>query len=76
MTVVGELVDRSVLSAEMADLCVNLPIYIVTNGAVILNDEEADEETDVEYDVEADEYVDEDASYEPRTIDTPYLSKS
>lgn len=79
MTVAGELEDRSALSAEMAELCVNLPIYIVTNGAVILNDEDADEETvvedDMEADMEADEYIDEDANDEPEivdTIDNPY----
>lgn len=82
MTVAGELEDRSVLSAEMAELCVNLPIYIVTNDAVILNDEEADEEmvveNDMEADMEADEYIDEDANDEPEivdTVDNPYTRK-
>ena len=83
MTVVGELQDRSGLSAEMADLCVNLPIYVVTDGAMNLNDEEADEETDVDDDMEADEEfyedVDEDASNFHEIIDlddTPDTSKS
>lgn len=78
MTVVGELEDRSALSAEMAELCVNLPIYIVTNGAVILNDEETVVEDDMEADVEADEYVDKDASDELErvdTVDNPYARK-
>ena len=83
MTVVGELEDRSGLSAEMADLCVNLPIYVVTDGAMNLNDEEADEETDADYDMEADaefyEDVDEDASNSREIIDlddTPDTRKS
>ena len=83
MTVVGELEDRSGLSAEMADLCVNLPIYVVTDGAMNLNDEEADEETDVDDDMEADEEfyedVDEDASNFHEIIDlddTPDTRKS
>ena len=83
MTVVGELEDRSGLSAEMADLCVNLPIYVVTDGAMNLNDEEADEETDVDDDMEADvefyEDVDKDASNFHEIIDlddTPDTRKS
>lgn len=83
MTVVGELEDRSGLSAEIADLCVNLPIYVVTDGAMNLNDEEADEETDVDDDMEADEEfyedVDEDASNFHEIIDlddTPDTRKS
>ena len=83
MTVVGELEDRSGLSTEMADLCVNLPIYVVTDGAMNLNDEEADEETDVDDDMEADEEfyedVDEDASNFHEIIDlddTPDTRKS
>ena len=80
MTVVGELEDRSGLSAEMADLCVNLPIYVVTDGAMNLNDEEADEETDdMEADAETYEEVDEDASNSREIIDlddTPDTRKS
>ncbi|CAH3130055.1 unnamed protein product [Pocillopora meandrina] len=83
MTVVGELEDRSGLSAEMADLCVNLPIYVVTDGAMNLNDEEADEETDADDDREVDtefyEDVDEDASNSREIIDlddTPDTRKS
>ena len=80
MTVVGELEDRSGLSAEMADLCVNLPIYVVTDGAMNLNDEEADEETDdMEADAEFYEDFDEDASNSREIIDlddTPDTRKS
>ena len=80
MTVVGELEDRSGLSAEMADLCVNLPIYVVTDRAMNVNDEEADEETDdMEADAEFYEDVDEDASNSREIIDledTPDTRKS
>ena len=83
MTVVGELEDRSGLSAEMADLCANLPIYVITDGAMNLNDEEADEETDADDDMEADaefyEDVDEDTSNSREIIDlddTPDTRKS
>ena len=38
MTVAGNLEDRSELSAEMADLCAKLPIYIVITGDQDLND--------------------------------------
>lgn len=80
MTVVGELEDRSGLSAEMADLCVNLPIYVVTDGAMNLNDEEADEETDdMEADAEFYEDFDEDTSNSREIIDlddTPDTRKS
>ena len=80
MTVVGELEDRSGLSTEMADLCVNLPIYVVTDGAMNLNDEEADEETDdMEADAEFYEDFDEDASNSREIIDlddTPDTRKS
>ena len=73
MTVVGELEDRSGLSAEMADLCESLPIYVVTDGAMNLNDEEDDEETDADDDMEADaefyEDFDEDASNSREIID-------
>ena len=32
LKVVGTLEDRSELSDEMTDLCVNLPIYVVVEG--------------------------------------------
>ena len=32
--IIGKLNDRSGLSNEMADLCVNLPIYRITEGDV------------------------------------------
>ena len=38
MTVAGNLEDRSGLSAEMADLCVKLPIYAVITGDQDPND--------------------------------------
>jgi len=38
LKVVGKLSDRSGLSNEMADLCANLTIYQVTEGAVNQND--------------------------------------
>ena len=67
----------------MADLCVNLPIYVVTDGVMNLSDEEADEETDADDDMEADtefyEDVDEDASNSREIIDlddTPDTRKS
>ena len=60
-----------------------LPIYVVTDGAMNLNDEEADEETDVDDVMEADEEfyedVDEDASNFHEIIDlddTPDTRKS
>ena len=63
MKVVGLLDDRSVLSDEMADLCSNLPVYVVVSRAMNVNDEEAmnpnDVEADVEYDEDVDEVIDE-----------------
>ncbi|XP_022810634.1 uncharacterized protein LOC111347674, partial [Stylophora pistillata] len=58
MKVVGLLDDRSVLSDEMADLCANLPSYVVVSRAMNVNDEEAMNPNEMEADVENDEDVD------------------
>lgn len=65
MKVLGLLDDRSVLSAEMADLCVNLPIYVVVRRAMDANDEEAN----VESNKYANKVVDEEAKDFPEITD-------
>ena len=55
LTVVGTLDDRSELSDEMAELCAELPIYIVAEGDVDPSDvdqtsDEAEDEMETSYD--------------------------